>query len=100
MSFIENGYVFQGPYLSPSELPTYSGVYLVTYKIGSQDIVLDIGQAENIRERIETHDRKACWNNIRKGPLYYYATNVQSDLLRGMLEHSLRQKYNPLCGEK
>lgn len=100
MSWIAYGYDFEGPYVSPGQVPEYAGVYIVScYKAGNE-VMLDVGKAENIRERLENHDRKHCWAKNSSGAIYYYVTNVPDQLLRGWLERAIRQEYKPLCGEE
>jgi hypothetical protein len=94
------GYDFEGPYSSPDQLPEYAGVYTVwCYKLSSR-LLIDAGQAENVKERLEYHDRKNCWEKYCSGLIYFCVAEVPDELLRGLLENKLRQGYRPLCGEK
>ena len=67
--------------------------------------VLDVGQSGELGERIDNHPRKDCWieNCLTKNVwvcVYAMPSNQYSKEDRLKLEATLRQQYNPPCGER
>ena len=56
-------YSFEGPFQSTESLHFSSGVYAILGKHPAdvQYRVIDIGQSQNIRQRVGMHDRARCW---------------------------------------
>lgn len=99
MSFPWNGYDFDGGYDDPNRLQAKAGIYLVFTK----EMVIDIGESEDVRNRILTHDRKDCWQRkANGGVLYYAAHNMPGSSIeaRHEIELRLRSLVNLPCGEK
>ena len=92
------GYDFEGPYNSPDQVPEYPGVYTVWCSSGG--ILLDVGQAENVQERLKYHDRKDCWEKYCSEPLHFYVTKEPDEIQRCSLESKIRIEHNPPCGKK
>lgn len=94
------GLPFEGP-LSSSALPDCEGIYAV---IGAEDgprcPVLDIGESENIRERVQNHDRVACWVSQGRYAFAVYRMPGSSKARRMSLESELRDRFNPPCGQR
>ncbi len=96
-------YGFDGPYSSPKELNVRPGVYAILCDNGSRYTILDIGESENVRERIENHDRRDCWERECKGgviKIAVYYTPIGIESMRINVEKDLRGEYNPPCGER
>lgn len=91
------GFSFEGPYHDTSNLENSSGVYVILDN--QQDKILDVGESENVRMRIETHDRKNCWEKNSIGAISY-AVYYASELERMFVEKIIRDKCKPPCGEK
>lgn len=103
MSFRLCGYEFEGPYSSTGSLRNSAGVYLIlkdNRNITKVDVV-DVGESADVRERIETHDRKGCWE--RHAAIVYYAVHYTpnaSESRRQEIEREVRACANPPCGER
>lgn len=90
-------YNFEGPFSSTGELKNSSGVYVILG--GENRIVVDVGESEDVKTRVENHDRKRCWN--RQGyPSLSVAVYYTDTLLRMVIEREIRDNYNPPCGER
>ena len=92
-------HTFEGPFTDTTSLKNQSGVYVVLTRGNQADswTVVDVGEAEKVRNRVETHDRKDCWKRNNKGTLAvaaYYCTAAQ----RMRIEAELRKQYKPACG--
>ena len=74
MRFNNWSFTFEGAFESPNSLPEVAGVYVVWCRYGEDEQdVLDVGQAENVRQRLIVHDRKDCWKRHGRGAIYYSA---------------------------
>ena len=100
-----NGFTFEGPYFDTLFLREWPGVYVVLDFNSINDfIVLDVGESDNIKRRIETHDRCTCWHRHLKRKLAYavlydpliYDPNWD----RSAIEKKLRELTNPPCGKR
>ena len=72
---------------------------------GGSWTVLDVGQSGELGERIENHSRRDSWfRHCPTGNIWVCVhptpTNQFSKEQRLALERSLRQRYNPPCGER
>ena len=93
-------YDFEGPFLSVNELKNSSGVYVILGGNGSNSwIIVDVGESEDVKRRVQDHDRKSCWGSQSYSSLavavYYTET-----LLRMVIEREIRDNSNPPCGER
>ena len=96
------GYQFDGAYRSPDFLEPASGVYVVWCENGGMWTVLDVGEANDVKERIKNHDRADCWEQNCAGTIYYSATftpNLQQEG-RIDIEKRVRNLTNPPCGRR
>ena len=97
------GYNFEGAFVDPSDLEIESGVYLIHCKADDKWYVLDVGESQNVRERVMTHDREDCWKtNCRGGVIHYSAHYMpnSTETERVLVEQTIRQQANPICGER
>jgi hypothetical protein len=92
-------YTFEGPFSYTSSLKSQSGVYAILTPSGGSYKVLDIGESENVRTRIENHDRQPCWNRNKNGSIFYAAYYCGATN-RMLIERELRNQFNPPCGER
>ncbi len=102
MSFEKWSFTFEGAFESPDPLPEVAGVYVVWRRCSKDEWdVLDVGQAENVRQRLIVHDRKDCWKRHCKGTIYYSARlmPLSDKAERIKVEASIRDQAVPLCGE-
>ncbi|NPV82771.1 MAG: GIY-YIG nuclease family protein [Candidatus Aminicenantes bacterium] len=100
MTWRAYGYDFEGPFYSSDKIPAYPGVYTVWCITDKGNYLLDVGQAENLHERIVNHDRKDCWKRNCYGQTAYYLAKEYSEQARLNLEKRIREEHKPPCGEK
>jgi len=72
---------------------------------GGSWTVLDVGQSGELGQRIDSHDRKACWERkCVSGNIwvcvYPMPTSRHSKEQRLQVEKRLREQYRPLCGTR
>ena len=110
------GHTFKGPYPSSDQLENKPGVYVVadwrdcrvsdSANLGYVDLdkfpyIIDVGQSDDIKRRIEEyHRRRGCWEQ-HSGGAYQFAVYYIADKTERMaIEASIRQESNPPCGER
>lgn len=101
MSITLAGYSFDGPYSSESSLRNAAGVYAVLDKRGDSYGVLDVGESGDVKDRVEAHDRRRCWERNARGSIRYaarYTPGVDA-AGRRKIESAIRVKYSPPCGD-
>ena len=99
------GYEFEGWYSSTDELKSQSGVYVVISMGSERFKILDVGESSDVKDRIETHDKKGCWEKhsdsgkIQFGVLY--TPDMDRDN-REKIEAKIRNspKRTVLCGKE
>jgi len=97
------GYDFEGPYTDTSYLRDDQGVYMILdHRSDRKWHVLDVGESEEVKTRVENHDRATCWERNRRGTLGYAVlyTPGWTAAQRRTLEGRIRKAYNPPCGER
>jgi predicted GIY-YIG superfamily endonuclease len=96
-------YSFEGIYSDTSPLKDMAGVYLIIVKKNDKYYPIDIGEAKEVKTRIENHDRKDCWkkhcpiNDLFYAPYYIEHGGKTS---RVKVEQDIREYYNFPCGNK
>jgi len=96
-----NKYNFEGPYARTSDLKKASGVYIVygNNDNGNSWTRIDVGESEDIRTRIESHDREPCW--IGQGFKYIaYAPLHANANERMQIEKAVRAEKKLPCGDR
>ncbi len=94
-----------GPFFSADELEKRSGVYVImTSPDRNMDplTVIDVGESNDVNERVSNHDRSSCWQQANIGELVVaviYTLN-QDQQGRKLIEQELRDHYQPCCGER
>jgi len=99
MSINIANYHAEGPFGNDNYLQPGSGVYVI---LGRRNItaswtVVDIGESENIRERVANHNRALCWRGQGHSELSVAAIYAD-ERNRTIIERQLRSQYNPPCG--
>lgn len=94
------GHSFEGPYQIGKKLIDRAAVYVI---LTSNNSVVDVGQSGEAGTRLANHDRGACWkrNSGTQFVLKWMPTSsgyTRED--RERLEKSIRDKYNPSCGDR
>lgn len=88
-----NGVTFDGPRGVDAWLPALPGIYVIAR---TDNVVVDVGETENLAERIGSHDRRSCWD--RNQGAYVWFWHQPSRVMRLMIESSIRKSVNPTCG--
>ena len=91
------GYRFDDPVISTDQLDERSGVYVVLDAFDHSK-VLDVGYSENVRERLETHDRRDQWE--LHAEWFAYAAYWCSPRRMEEIEDKLRLELAPLSGKR
>lgn len=94
-------YGFDGPYPSRDSLKAQSGVYAIIGRGSDQDEwkVVDIGESDNVRDRITNHDRVDRWKKQGHRVLNVAAYYCDARTRMGV-EKELRGQFNPPCGDR
>jgi len=100
MSFTRWGYDFDGLSSNAETLIAKAGVYVIWCFKGNLWAVLDVGESENVVDRINNHDRKDCWLKNCQGITRYSATYIFSQQKRLDLENKIRSQERVACGER
>jgi len=100
MGFSRWGYNFDGAFNSPDKLKPLPGVYVIWCNYGDNWKILDVGESENVRDRVKDHNRSDCWEENCSGSIYYSATYISDDKERRNLERKIRETEYVVCGER
>ena len=102
MAFEFLGYQFDGAYKSADSLEARSGVYIIWSACEENWHVIDVGESDNVRERIKNHERKDCWVENSSCDIYYSATYTSNLTKEGrfQIEQKIRKLKNPPCGNR
>lgn len=93
--------VFEGPFKDTFLLRNSPGVYVILGNNGGENwTVIDVGESQDVRQRVERHDRKACWQLQNLANLAVAAHYPYDEHYRKNLEKEIRSFYNPPCGSK
>ena len=87
------GYTFKGPFSVSTSFNEVARIYLIT---NSNKNIVDVGETENLKERIPNHERYNCWTKNGGINLYFHHENNESQRLAK--EKLFRSKSNPVCG--
>lgn len=93
-----SGYSFEGPYEIGDEMLDRAAVYVI---LDVRNNVIDVGQSGETRTRLSNHERKSCWNR-HEGKWFgvrWMLSDRYSREDRERLEHEIRSRENPPCGE-
>ena len=102
MSFMRWGYTFEGVFSSPDQLPPGQGVYVIWCRISKSDWkVLDVGESDDVRDRVMNHERSDCWRRNCTAEIRYSATYTpgSTENARRNIEAHIRNQVNVPCGE-
>jgi hypothetical protein len=102
MAFDRWGYAFNGAFSSPSHLEARAGVYVVWCRRGEHWSAIAVGEASDVRERLEDHERKSCWERYCRGGVLRYSVHYMPGARqreRRVVEAAIRNAVRPPCGE-
>ena len=102
MTFERWGYKFDGPFSSPDSLQPIGGVYVILCRDEDSWTVLDVGESDNVKERVSNHERSDCWEENCADSIYYAAhyMPLSDEGERRQVEQEIRRLTNPPCGER
>lgn len=100
MNFTRWDYEFDGSYSDAGMLEPKAGVYVIWCDTGNSWDVLDVGESEDVVDRINNHDRRDCWFINCNGTIRYSATYISDPEERRDLENRIRSHEKVICGEK
>ena len=93
-------YNFDGPHRQTTGIHAQSGVYVILGKSGGTNwSVVDVGESQSVRERVENHDRQPCWKGQGHQELAAAVLYVP-ERQRMQIEDELRNHFNPRCGQR
>lgn len=101
MTISVGDYTFNGPYDSTDPIEDRSGVYAIHCHREDKYYLIDVGESAEVKLRLDTHDRKNCWQEECQGTLTYsvkYTPNLQQ-AGRMEIEQAIRDRFNPPCGK-
>lgn len=97
------GYEFEGPYTEIGRLRDAAGVYgILDWRSDDKWHFIDVGESEQVKTRVGSHDRRPCWERHRQGTLGVAVlyTAGWTPQQRRALEAKIREEYNPPCGQR
>jgi len=96
------GYSFQCINLSTAEFTDISAVYVILcVASGGSSTVLDVGQTGELGSRIDSHDRRTCWErNCTSKNIWVCVRSMPNLDDRLRVERQIRDQYSPLCGKR
>jgi hypothetical protein len=95
------GQKFEGPFLTTKPIREEPGVYLV---VGAGDDdqfkLVDAGESGNVRETVDNHSRRSCWDQFGFAKLAVAVcyTPEKGEEQRRAIEEQIRSEYDPPCG--
>lgn len=92
---------FEGPFLTTTPIRDEPGLYIV---VGAGDDdqykLVDAGEAENVRQTVDNHGRRPCWDQFgfSKLAIAVSYTPEKGQAERREVERQIRAEYDPPCG--
>jgi hypothetical protein len=102
MSITVGNYTFEGPYTDTSKIQDRFGIYAIHCYREQNYCLIDVGESVKVKERIDEHERKACWKHNCSGILTFsvlYTPNLPQSG-RMSIEKIIRTLYKPPCGQR
>ena len=100
MSLERWGYQFDGPFYYSESLRELPGVYVVWCLFHNYLNILDVGESDNVKERLGSHERRDCWKNKCPGIIQHSAAYISDQAERLRLEKLIRNSEIVPCGER
>lgn len=99
MSINISNYHAEGPFGNDNNLQPRSGVYVILGRRSTSATwnVVDVGESQNIRDRVSNHDRAPCWRGQGHAELSVAAIYAD-ETNRMLIERQLRAEFSPPCG--
>jgi hypothetical protein len=95
-----NDLKFDGPIQSTDKLKDDPGIYAILCEIKNKFYLLDVGESETVKTKIESHDRKDCWKKQFQGDVLYAVLYIpdKDQAERNSIEKHIRNQYKIPCG--
>lgn len=94
---------FEGPFVDVSDLKNTQGIYVVLDKRDDGKFYrVDVGEADDVKDRIENHDREDCWESEKKGTLAFAVRYTPGSTKEGRVaeETKIRDALPTPCGSR
>lgn len=95
MSIIVSNILFEGPYSDIDKLKCQAGIYLIICRKGNKNSIIDIGESDNIKIKIENCDKKIWAKYANYGKItvaVHYTTNLNQSK-RIEIEGKIKNNY-------
>jgi len=95
-------YSFEGYFSSPAYIEEAPGLYAIFCRHYEKDLLVDTGESDNVRLRVENNEKSNCWRRNCPSALGYavlYTPDLDEEE-RKRIEEEIRDQYNPVCGRK
>ncbi len=96
MSIKIGRYDFEGPFASPLRLRPQAGIFAVVRSDNGGFELIDVGQADDIRRQVESHQSRPFWrhraNGAGLGFAVLYTRQLQA-VTRRVIVDDIRQRY-------
>ncbi len=89
------GYEFEGPFIPTTDFNSVGAVYVIT---DSNNSPIDVGQTNDLKSRIPSHERQDCWGRSAQGTVSVYARIEPSEQTRLQIENLIRKSFKFTCG--
>lgn len=89
------GYEFKGPFTTETDFKSIGAVYVIT---DTNNSPIDVGQTNDLKSRIPSHERQDCWKRNAQGGVSVYARVESSEQTRLQIESIIRNSFKFTCG--
>lgn len=102
MGFSLGSYEFQGLFNTIEQIKNKAGVFAVICGENNEYIIIDIGQADDVKIELEIRSKKNSWIEFCKAKIFFACHYTENQELkdREKIENEIRQEYLPLLGNK
>jgi hypothetical protein len=97
------GIEFAGPFASKADIQNLPGVYVIVGLGGVEPFVIEVGEAEVLRDRLILHERERRWRELARGRglelaylIHYVAESHRPG--RAAIREALCKLFDPPCG--
>ena len=95
-------YPFKGPHRSLKKIEGSQDVFTVICEFGGSLYLLDVDHSDDVKQAIQNHERRDCWEKYRRGLVRYaviYSHNSPSPEVEE-IEAKIRKRYRNIpCPE-
>lgn len=100
LTFQKWDYEFDGTYSDTRFLRPEPGVYIIWCDSGNIRTFLDVGESDNVLDRINNHERKDCWFQNCQGIIQHSVVYIADQKERRDLVDRIKSAEQMACGEK